>query len=1345
MNYSKKFFGLVTILLLSISFSAYKPDGTRQSNVTTNASRAAGCAPATASTELDLNNVRALVNSGGDLWYDQISARYEVPKGSGHTAIYAGSLWMGGEDANGQLKIAALMFRQGNDFWTGPLTNNDATVTPETCNKFDRHFVISRAEVEQFRAWFRCNEDPNCDANASFPNYQIPSSILNWPAHGNASEGQDHFLAPFKDVDDNGWYEPQNGDYPFYDLDKEINCKTRRREDRVPLYGDQTIWWVFNDKGNIHTETGEQAIGMEIHGQAFAFATNDEINNMTFYNYEMINRGTQTLNDTYFAQWVDVDLGNPDDDYVGCDVGRGLAYCYNGDAFDQDNRGAIGYGANPPAIGVDFFEGPYQDYDGIDNAFGIGTDEALNGLGYGDGEPDNERFGMRRFLYHINDQGLPTGDPQNGKEYYDYMRGIWRDGTPMVYGGNGHTSGGGDPSQTADFMFPGDTDPLAWGTGGNAQPAWSELTEGNTPLDKRFMQSAGPFTLEPGAVNNITVGVLYARASSSDPFASVEALRVADDKAQALFENCFRILDGPDAPDMAIQEMDKTLILTIKNPTNSNNYNEAYEELDPFIPESVTSTVTSYIYDSITGQYTAQDSTFTTIYDRNYRFQGYQIFQLKNDNVSAADLGDPDLARLVFQSDIKDSIGQLVNYELDEGMGVNVPMEMVDGADDGISHSIKITEDVFATGDRRLINHKQYYYMAIAYAYNNFKTYDPNDPNYLDGQKKPYKASRRSANGGEIAKFVGIPHIPAPEAGGTVHTANYGDSPEITRIEGQGNGARVLNMTYASEMEAMAGPPWKVLTPTYRAGQGPINVKVIDPLNVPAHDFILRFVPDSLQEVNNATWMLINTTLGDTIFSDKTIQVGNEQLVPEYGISVHIEQYLYDDHTPFTKTDLLAAAISFEDSSKQWLSGVPDVDGFFAQNWIRSGISSDEDSSAYDDHSTSINGSEFFWDPDETYEDILGGTWTPYALTSWNNLGPSNELLSHGFFEMDALQSVDIVFTADRSLWTRCPVIEMQPDPGLSEGGANKMRMRAAPSVDKYGSKAIAGTGASTNPDDPNFIAETGMGWFPGYAIDVETGERLNMAFGENSWLATENGRDMQWNPTGNVYSTLGTPLFGGMHYVYVFINERGNSGNMGQFPMYDEGQFMHERLSSPSPGAPRFVWQRAMWVGLPLVAPNRSLLESTARIKLRVAKPYETYYTGVSDNNDYPMYQFSMGELASTTDDLVTAEDALALINVVPNPYYAYSAYETSRLDQRVKVTNLPEECTVSIYNVSGTLVRQFHKSSPSTSLDWDLKNHANIPISGGVYIIHINAPGIGEKVLKWFGATRPADLENF
>jgi hypothetical protein len=108
-------------------------------------------------------------------------------------------------------------------------------------------------------------------------------------------------------------------------------------------------------------------------------------------------------------------------------------------------------------------------------------------------------------------------------------------------------------------------------------------------------------------------------------------------------------------------------------------------------------------------------------------------------------------------------------------------------------------------------------------------------------------------------------------------------------------------------------------------------------------------------------------------------------------------------------------------------------------------------------------------------------------------------------------------------------------------------------------------------------------------------------------------------------------------------------------------------------------------------------------------------------------------------------AEEFLEEINIVPNPYYAFSGYEPNRLENRVKFINLPERCTISIFNTGGTLVRKFRKDNDLTYLDWDLRNTSNIPIAGGVYICHVEVPGVGEKVIKWFGALRPLDLQNF
>jgi len=111
---------------------------------------------------------------------------------------------------------------------------------------------------------------------------------------------------------------------------------------------------------------------------------------------------------------------------------------------------------------------------------------------------------------------------------------------------------------------------------------------------------------------------------------------------------------------------------------------------------------------------------------------------LKAQDVSIADIADPDKARLVAQCDMKNNISRIINFEFDEALGFSVPVEKLDGENSGISHSFSVKEDAFAQGSRTLVDHEQYYYVAVAYAYNQFKEYDPNDPLLLDGQKIPF-------------------------------------------------------------------------------------------------------------------------------------------------------------------------------------------------------------------------------------------------------------------------------------------------------------------------------------------------------------------------------------------------------------------------------------------------------------------------------------------------------------------------------------------------------------------------------------------------------------------------------
>ena len=96
--------------------------------------------------------------------------------------------------------------------------------------------------------------------------------------------------------------------------------------------------------------------------------------------------------------------------------------------------------------------------------------------------------------------------------------------------------------------------------------------------------------------------------------------------------------------------------------------------------------------------------------------------------------------------------------------------------------------------------------------------------------------------------------------------------------------------------------------------------------------------------------------------------------------------------------------------------------------------------------------------------------------------------------------------------------------------------------------------------------------------------------------------------------------------------------------------------------------------------------------------------------------------------------------IKVVPNPYFAASAFETQntfntgRGPREIQFRYLPNECIIRIYTISGELVRTINHSSTieSGTGRWDLLTKDNLAASYGVYVYHIEAKNIGEKIGK-------------
>jgi hypothetical protein len=252
----------------------------------------------------------------------------------------------------------------------------------------------------------------------------------------------------------------------------------------------------------------------------------------------------------------------------------------------------------------------------------------------------------------------------------------------------------------------------------------------------------------------------------------------------------------------------------------------------------------------------------------------------------------------------------------------------------------------------------------------------------------------------------------------------------------------------------------------------------------------------------------------------------------------------------------------------------------------------------------------------------------------------------------------------------------------------------------------------------------------------------------------------MLFNPTSTIFEEVsGNPRFGGKHYVYVMdVTSRDLQGTIYDFPPYDACKYIRNGYDLYP--VPEFLYELAwyssvMYVGIPLSIEGQEWLNNDVKLRIRIAKPYKKYYSipldsalaAESPNNNYPMYSFETESVATEYMNVTKAESDLDLITVVPNPYYAYAGgpgYEQNALDNRVKIINLPISCVITIYSVNGVLIRQYTKDSDITSLDWDLKNFAGVPVAGGVYIIHIKTDN-GDRIIKWFGGLRPPDLNVF
>ncbi len=329
------------------------------------------------SAYLDTNNWRAYFTPTNSVFWNLPICMSKTYIG-GSNAIFTMNFWIGGYDDAGNLHVSADRYYNDDEtFLPGPYGFLPNSVP------YNKIWKITKEQIDYHIAHW---DDPG---------YQMPEVIATWPAHGDVNNGEEYILAPFVDMNQNGVYDPENGDYPF-------------------IYGDEALFYIISDRwGN--ALSGAQKFGVEVRVMAFAFNTGDTVIDNTFFiHYDILNKSGNNYHDVRFALNVDFDIGYAYDDYIGCDTSLNCFFGYNGDEDDSEPYSDRGYGLKPPAAGVVFLSRE-----------------------------------MTSFMYYGNGSGA-MGDPVTGTEYYMAMNSIWKDGTHLVAHGNGHDL---DSSATDTCMF----------------------------------------------------------------------------------------------------------------------------------------------------------------------------------------------------------------------------------------------------------------------------------------------------------------------------------------------------------------------------------------------------------------------------------------------------------------------------------------------------------------------------------------------------------------------------------------------------------------------------------------------------------------------------------------------------------------------------------------------------------------------------------------------------------------------------------------------------------------------------------------------------------------------------
>lgn len=385
-----------------------------------------------------------------------------APKNEGSSIYYGSWLHFVGISQFGDTLGAAGY----GDLYPGPISITNQYLDSHYIQKYHTHiWRVTAGEIANHISEF------NINGAVISPSY----NISNWPAHGDTTLGVAFNLAPFEDVDNNGIYEPQNGDYP-------------------KIKGCESIYVILNDEAYIHQHSDEGKLGIEVHAMVYQYLDGSVLDSTTFADIKVINRSNTNYPEFRCALWNDTDIG-----------------CYGDDYFGSDSSLSLGYGYNS------------TNNDGTCSSWNFTNTPAASGMKFLNTQ-------AHCIMYQPGVHGPVSATTKTAKGNLNYMTGNNFYGTHLSYGGTGFNNLPANTFET-NFQFSGNPNlPPSW--------SMLDSDSSGTPLqsfDTNFSISEPEFTLNSNDEHTLSVAIMYSIAG--DAYQGVNTLKNTAQVVQAFYNN----------------------------------------------------------------------------------------------------------------------------------------------------------------------------------------------------------------------------------------------------------------------------------------------------------------------------------------------------------------------------------------------------------------------------------------------------------------------------------------------------------------------------------------------------------------------------------------------------------------------------------------------------------------------------------------------------------------------------------------------------------------------------------------------------------------------------------------